>query len=119
MPSSRLTADGSGQVYSDNSFRLVAREGFSENGTRLLTPGQTRWALSVLLLFSFNAFIRAVYHVGQSKINEFSVRSTNYYVILYESTNADAKIHHLIERALISMISFNYKSKENGLGSNI
>jgi DNA-binding response OmpR family regulator len=29
------------------------------------------------------------------------------------------KIHHLIERALISMISFNYKSKENGLGSNI
>ena len=30
-----------------------------------------------------------------------------------------SKIHHLIERALISMISFNYKSKENGLGSNI
>jgi hypothetical protein len=29
------------------------------------------------------------------------------------------RIHHLIERALISRISFNYKSKENGLGSNI
>jgi hypothetical protein len=29
------------------------------------------------------------------------------------------KIHHLIERTLISMISFNYKSKENGLSSNI
>ena len=90
MPSSRLTADGSGQVYSDNSFRLAAQEGFSEGGTRLLTPGQTRWALSVLLLFSFNAFTRAVYHVGQSKINELAYRSTNYYVILYESTNADA-----------------------------
>jgi hypothetical protein len=33
--------------------------------------------------------------------------------------NPNSKIHHLIERALISMISFNYKSKENGLGSNI
>jgi len=29
------------------------------------------------------------------------------------------KIHHLIERTLISMISFSYKSKENGLCSNI
>jgi hypothetical protein len=35
------------------------------------------------------------------------------------SVDLFAKIHHLIERALISMISFNYKSKENGLGSNI
>jgi hypothetical protein len=35
------------------------------------------------------------------------------------NSNRYAKIHHLIERALISMISFNYKSKENGLGSNI
>jgi hypothetical protein len=31
----------------------------------------------------------------------------------------ETRIHHLIERALISRISFNYKSKENGLGSNI
>ena len=58
MPSSLITVDGSGQVYSENSFRLAAQEGFSEGWARLLTLCQTRWALLVLLLFSFNAFTR-------------------------------------------------------------
>jgi hypothetical protein len=58
MPSSLITEDGSGQVYSEKSFRLTAQEGFSEGSARPLTPGRTRWAPLVLLLFSFNAFTR-------------------------------------------------------------
>jgi hypothetical protein len=43
-----------------------------------------------------------------------------YHVNLSEKVKSIiTRIHHLIERALISRISFNYKSKENGLGSNI
>ena len=63
MPSSLITVDGTDQVYSSpdfcqGTFRLAAQEGFSEGWARLLTLYQTRWALLLLLLFSFNAFTR-------------------------------------------------------------
>ena len=42
-----------------------------------------------------------------------------YMVVVQGQYTVTTKIHHLIERALISMITFNYKSEENGLCSNI
>jgi len=110
-----------------NILRLLTRWGFIILIPILLLSGTIAWAFNSLWIYE-NGFVK--YDVGptlgisSAELNISASKLIDYFNDPHQeyldiNVTYSTKIHHLIERALISMISFSYKSKENGLGSNI